>query len=274
MTPQLWQSFQNQEGFSTASSSSWQTLLAMLNTKSGPLADVRVRQAVSKAIDWTGAIAALHGSAQLLSGVIPPGLWGHTDGLEPKTDVAGATALLKQAGYGPGGKPLPLTLTYTQGDATEELLGSLIKSDLAKVNIDLNVQGLAWPTQWAKAKSSEHRAASGHPALLLVAGLRGSVLLVHQPVPHREPAVLQPDLLLEPVARFDDAEGRGAGRRRLRDTSIGLYKQIQQVIYDQVPAISATTVVYQRAMLSSVQGYVDNPAYPSVVFVYDLQPSA
>ena len=27
---------------------------------------------------------------------------------------------------------------------------------------------------------------------------------------------------------------------------------------------------YQRAYLSSVKGYVDNPAYPDVVFVHDL----
>jgi hypothetical protein len=32
--------------------------------------------------------------------------------------------------------------------------------------------------------------------------------------------------------------------------------------------------VYQRAMLSSVDGFVDNPAYPNVVFGYELTPTA
>ena len=66
-----------------------------------------------------------------------------------------------------------------------------------------------------------------------------------------------------------------AGRDRLATASISLYKQIQQVIYDEVPAISATTVdVSSARCCPRSSGYVDNPAYPSVVFVYGLQPSA
>src|SRR5205085_10604183 len=58
------------------------------------------------------------------------------------------------AGYGPGKKPLHLTLTYTQGDSNEAVVATLIKSDLASLNISLSVQSLAWPTQWGKAKSA------------------------------------------------------------------------------------------------------------------------
>jgi peptide/nickel transport system substrate-binding protein len=31
---------------------------------------------------------------------------------------------------------------------------------------------------------------------------------------------------------------------------------------------------YQRAYEADAEGYVDNPAYPNVVFVYDLRPKA
>ena len=273
MTPQLWQSFQNQPGFSTTSSSSWQTLLAMLNTATGPLADPQLRQAVSLAIDWQGAMAALHGSAQLLSGVIPPGLWGHVSGLEPQTDVARATALLKQAGYGPGGKPLSLTLTYVQGDSTEELLSSLMKADLKKVNIDLTVQGLAWPTQWAKGKS-------------LDTAQRQDIFLFYWWPDYADPyswfinlfhTENQPffNMAYYSNPSLDSTMQKAevlAGTSRTAATA--LYAQMQHTIYQDVPAISASTIVYQRAMLSSVRGYIDNPAYPNVVFVYDLQPAA
>jgi peptide/nickel transport system substrate-binding protein len=273
MTPQLWQSFHDQDGFTTTQSSSWQTLLAMLNTKTGPLADVRLRQAVSDAIDWNGAMAALHGSAQLLSGVIPPGLWGHTDGLEPKTDVAEATRLLQQAGYGPNGQPLSLTLTYTQGDPTEQLLASLMKADLKKVNVDLSVQGLAWPTQWAKAKSSD-------------TGKRQDILLFYWWPDYADPYswfinlfhTEEPpyfNLTYYSNPSLDSTMQKAevlAGTNRSAATS--LYDEMQHTVFQEVPAISASTVVYQRAMLSSLTGFVDNPAYPNVVFVYGLQPSA
>jgi peptide/nickel transport system substrate-binding protein len=61
--------------------------------------------------------------------------------------------LLQQAGYGPGTKPLNLSLTYTQGDTNEQLVATLMKSSLAKLNVNLTVQSLAWPTQWARGKS-------------------------------------------------------------------------------------------------------------------------
>src|ERR671919_420074 len=71
LSPQLWESFRDREGFETTSAPSWQTLLAMLNTESGPLSDERVREAVSLAIDYQGIMAALEGAAQPLSGYVP-----------------------------------------------------------------------------------------------------------------------------------------------------------------------------------------------------------
>src|SRR2546423_15322120 len=73
LTPQLWQTFQGQDGFQTTDAPSWQTLLAMLNTASGPLADPTVRKAVGEGIDYQGMMTALHGAAEKISGYVPPG---------------------------------------------------------------------------------------------------------------------------------------------------------------------------------------------------------
>src|SRR5439155_20220562 len=86
---------------------------------------------------------------------IPDGLFGHSTKLPNYTyDPAKAAQMLKQAGYGPGGKKLNLSLTYLQGDSNEQVVATLLKSSLAQLNINLSTQSLAWPTQWAKAKSS------------------------------------------------------------------------------------------------------------------------
>jgi len=272
LTPQLWQTFQNQEGFQTTDSSSWQTLLAMLNTASGPLADVRVRQAVAGAIDWNGMMSALHGAAQPLSGIVPPGLWGHVEGLTLTTDQQRATDLLKQAGYGPGGNPMTLTLTYVQGDADEELVASLMKSDLAKLNITLDVRPLAWPAQWAKAKSSDP---SQHQDILLfywwpdyADPYSWFVNLFHTETKpyfnltyYSNPALDQTMTKAEVLAASDRARAEA------------LYADMQHMLMQDIPALSIYTQVYQRTMLSSVGNFQDNPAYPNVVFAYELTPS-
>src|SRR6267378_6307394 len=148
----LWSSFKGDSGITMVSSPSWQNLLGQLNVKALSLP---VRQAILYAIDYRGIIAALRGAGVQSSGIVPPGMFGHFSDLPDYSyDKAKAAALLNSAGYGPGKKKLNLSLTYTQGDSNEQVVATIIKSDLAALNVNLSTQSLAWPTQWAKGKSS------------------------------------------------------------------------------------------------------------------------
>ena len=57
-----------------------------------------------------------------------------------------------------------------------------------------------------------------------------------------------------------------------RPKAIDTYRVMQEQLLQELPAISLYTQVYQKAMLSSVGGFVENPAYPNVVFGYELTP--
>jgi peptide/nickel transport system substrate-binding protein len=273
MSPQLWSSFEGQEGFETTSAPSWQTLLAMLNTSDGPLAEESVRDAVALAIDYDGIIAALEGAADPLSGVVPPGLWGHTDGLEYQQNLDEARTLLEEAGYGPNGDPMTLELTYLKGDADEELVATLMKSNLAELNIDLQVRGLQWQTQWDKAKSANEAE-------------RQDILIFYWWPDYPDPVSWFFNLFRteqdpffnlayysngELDSMIDEASVVAATDR---DEAISMYEQMQQILVEDAPAIPLYTQVYQRAMLDEVDGFEDNPAYPNVVFGYELTPTA
>jgi peptide/nickel transport system substrate-binding protein len=273
MSPQLWSSFEGQEGFETTSAPSWQTLLAMLNTSDGPLADERVRDAVALGIDYDGIIAALEGAADPLSGVVPPGLWGHTDGLEYQQNAEEAQALLEQAGFGPGGEPIDLELTYLKGDADEELVATLMKSNLADLNVNVDVRGLQWQTQWDKAKSANEAE-------------RQDILIFYWWPDYPDPVSWffnlfrteeQPFFNLayysngELDSMIDEASVVAATDR---DEATSMYGEMQQILFEEAPAIPLYTQVYQRAMLGEVEGFEDNPAYPNVVFGYELTPAA
>ena len=103
LNPQLWATFQDDPNTTTTSTPSWQTLLAMLNTADGPLADQKVRQAVMAGIDYEGMMQALQGGAEPLSGVVPPGLWGHVDDLFPTQDIDTATRCWAMRATAPAG---------------------------------------------------------------------------------------------------------------------------------------------------------------------------
>ena len=69
-----------------------------------------------------------------------------------------------------------------------------------------------------------------------------------------------------------DAYRKGHGRYE------GEFYAIRQPVFspgadDPWPAIPLYVQQYQRTMLKSVSGFVDNPAYPNVTFVYGLTPT-
>jgi peptide/nickel transport system substrate-binding protein len=273
MSPQLWQSFEGRDGFETSSAPSWQTLLALLNTAKGPLADERVRDAVAMAIDYEGIAAALEGAGEPLSGVVPPGLWGHTEGLGFERNVEEATQLLQEAGYGPNGDRMTLELTYLKGDADEELVATLMKSNLAELNIDLQVRGLQWQTQWDKAKSANEAE-------------RQDILVFYWWPDYPDPVSWFYSLFRTEKEPFfnlayysnpdldDMIDEASVVAATDRDEAAQMYEEMQRIVVEDAPAIPLYTQVYQRVMLDEVDGFEDNPAYPNVVFAYELTPGA
>jgi len=264
-----WSSFKGDSAISLVSSPSWQNLLGQLNTQR---LSVKVRQAILYAIDYQGIIAALHGAGVTSSGIVPPGLPGHFADLPNYSrNQAKAAALLKQAGYGPGQKKLNLTLTYTSGDSNEQVVATIIKSDLAAVNVNLSTQSLAWTTQWAKGKSSS-------------TAQRQDIFLEYWWPDYADPySWFANTLETESPPYFNLSYYSNASLDRSinqvepllatnKTAAEQLYKNMQVTILQQAPMVSLYNVNYQYALLSHISGFTVNPAYPNVVFVHDLKP--
>ena len=269
IAPSLWSSFKTDSGISLVSSPSWQNLLAQLNVKALSLP---VRQAILYAIDYNGIITALRGAGVLSSGIVPPGMFGHFNDLPAYSyDKAKAAALLESAGYGPGGKALNLSLTYTQGDSNEQVVATIIKSDLAAVNVNLSTQALAWPTQWAKGKAS-------NPAQ------RQDIFLEYWWPDYADPYSWFSNLLeTESPPYYNLSYYSNPSMDRMinqvepllatdRSAAAQLYKNMQVTVMQQAPLVSLYNNNYQYAMLSGISGFKVDPAYPNVVYVYNLKP--
>jgi peptide/nickel transport system substrate-binding protein len=265
----LWSSFKGDSAIKLVSSPSWQNLLGQLNAQR---LSVNVRQAILYAIDYNGIIAALRGAGVASSGLIPPGLPGHTADLPNYTfDKAKAASLLAKTGYGPGHKALNLTLTYTTGDSNEQVVATIIKSDLAALNVNLTTQALAWPTQWARGKSTS-------------AAQRQDIFLEYWWPDYADPYSWFVNTLETESPPFynlsyyssasldkmiNQAEPLLASNPAKAEQ---LYRTMQVNVLQQAPIVSLYNVNYQYAMLSQISGFQVNPAYPNEVVVYDLKP--
>jgi peptide/nickel transport system substrate-binding protein len=109
-----------------------------LNTSRPPFNDIRLRQAVAKAIDYEALVKnVLVNRVSPLASPLPPGVPGHDPAIPfPKRDLAAAKALVEAA---TGGKGLKASLmVYVPGPVSQ-----LIQANLKDAGIDITLQKTA-----------------------------------------------------------------------------------------------------------------------------------
>jgi peptide/nickel transport system substrate-binding protein len=115
------------------------------NTRRGPLADPRVRRALTMLIDRARFTQiAFGGHARPVTGPYPPNTPSYEPSLHPwPYDPNAARALLAEAGV----KSLKLTFLTTAGSRTVEQLATLMKEDLARAGVELDVATVDFAVQ-------------------------------------------------------------------------------------------------------------------------------
>ena len=266
MPNELIKSLKDSENLTIAETESFQQLVMQFNTEKEPLNNPKVRQALGYAIPYESIIKEILGDSATQSfGNIPKGLWGHSGDLPQfEYNLDKAKALLKEAGV----DSKKLTLTYLSGDEDERQIAELMKIELAKIGFDLEIKGMLWEAQWDLAKSS-------NPAD------RQDILFMYWWPDYADPYSFMKNLYgSEEEVVFNLAYFKNEQYDKLvdeaqkiagvdRDKAIELYKQAQQILFDEAPGISLYDKKYVRVLDNSLGGYEDNPAYPNVVFSHD-----
>jgi peptide/nickel transport system substrate-binding protein len=129
----------------------WNIML-MLNTQRSYLSDVRVRQAISYAINYQDVLTVgSHGFAQQSAGPLPRNVYPHDPALQPYPyDIQKAKELMAEAGYPNGGFKLLMTIQSDEQWAPK--FAPLIKEALGRIGIDVTVQPMLFTQLWEKAK--------------------------------------------------------------------------------------------------------------------------
>jgi len=124
-------------------SSGWFFFL-MLNTEVEPFNNIKVRQAIAKAIDKEAMVnELLEGNAEVANSLISKGMSGYIDGFDPLPyDIEAAKALLAEAGY-PDGFDTELVVPESRA-----LHAQVIQADLKQIGINVEIKVLEVGTYW------------------------------------------------------------------------------------------------------------------------------
>ena len=106
------------------------------------LKDVNVRKAISMAVDVDKIINSIYsGNANREAGIIPTGISGHNDKLEPLPyDPEAAKALLKEAGYKDGEITFEISVDSGASNGNIKLIAQVVSEQLKEIGIKADLK--------------------------------------------------------------------------------------------------------------------------------------
>jgi dipeptide transport system substrate-binding protein len=133
--------------------------LAFQTTKK-PFDDVRVRKAISMAIDKKAIIDAVYLSTGVAAkNPIPPSMWSYNDSIKDDPfDPAAAKKLLAEAGF-PNGLETDLWAMPVQRpyNPNAKRIAELMQADLAKIGVKAEIKSFEWGEYRKRLQAGEHQ---------------------------------------------------------------------------------------------------------------------
>ncbi len=247
---------------------SYRALYAFFNMVRSPTSNLSVRQALAYAIPYDSVVStAVSGLGSQSIGVVPSTMWGHDNSLPHYTfNLTKAHALLTQAGYPSGG--FTLNYTYLQGDLFEQKLGELWKEQLATLGITLNILGMPWDNQWALAKANPAAAQDIFVMYWWPTYVTPYDFLYNM---FSTSSYQYFNLGYYSNPKFDNLINNASAEEATSPTTaLADYRTAQVMLFNDCPGLGVVDMKNLYVMKSNLHGFTDNPAYPLVVFFYQL----
>jgi peptide/nickel transport system substrate-binding protein len=232
---------------------------AILNTKDGPFADKRVRQAANYAVNKETLVNdVLQGTATVAAGPIPPAFNWVESSVEPYPyDPEKAKSLLKEAGVD---NP-KLTFYVTEGGSgmlDPVTMGSAIQADLEAVGFDVKIETYEWnsflgrvnPGLEGKADMAEMAWMTNDPDTVPYLTLRSDAMPDKGGFNSGYYSNPKVDELLEKARASTDQAERGK-----------LYAEVQEIVHEDAPWLFVANWKQNAVTTAAVAGFKLQPSF-------------
>ncbi|MDR5609759.1 dipeptide ABC transporter periplasmic-binding protein DppA [Arsenophonus sp.] len=226
------------------------------NTEKKPLDNVKVRQALTMAVNKDAIIAAVYqGAGQKAKTLIPSTMWGYNQAIKDHPyDPQKAKALLKEAGIAEGSTidiwAMPVQRPY---NPNARRMAEMIQADWQKVGIKANIVSYEWGEYLKRAKNGEPQTVmigwtgdNGDPDNFFATLF--SCAAKAQSINYSKWCNKDFEALIQPARVTFDHNKR-----------IELYRQAQVVMHEQVPALIIAHSTVYKPIRKEVTGFVVDP---------------
>ncbi|WP_311790795.1 dipeptide ABC transporter periplasmic-binding protein DppA [Pantoea sp. UBA5923] len=238
------------------------------NTEKKPMDNVKVRQALTMAVNKQAIIDAVYqGAGQAAKNLIPPTMWGYNDAIQDYAyDPAKAKALLKEAGL-PDGFSIDLWAMPVQRpyNPNARRMAEMVQADWAKIGVKAKIVTYEWGEYLKRAKAGEHQSVmmgwtgdNGDPdnffgPLYSCKSTQGGS--------NSSKWCYQPFEKLITEARAEPDQGKRTA----------LYLQAQQIMHDQMPAVMIAHSTIFEPVRKEVSGYDIDPFGKHIFYPVDIK---
>lgn len=248
---------------------SFESIVGLLNTRKKPTDDLNVRRAVSSAVDYHNIVGELlSGYGSKPRGPVVGTLWGSLEETVPfQYSLSQAETLFNSSEY--PNQDLSLSLSYASGEELLRNIALTLQSSLRRVGVRLDIEVYPWSIQWERGRNLDTA-----PNIFLF------YWWPTYPTPydpllgmfHTEEQVLynlsyysnnEFDSLIEKAHKISGTDKYAATK---------LFRQAQQILLNDVPALFLADLKRVFVTQKRIKGFSPNPAYPNVVFFYELSP--
>lgn len=238
------------------------------NTQKPPLDNVKVRQALTMAINKPAIIQAVfQGTGTVAKNLLPPGVWSADKDLKDYDyDPEKAKALLKEAGLPPGTSidlwAMPVQRPY---NPNARRMAEMIQADWAKVGVKANIVSFEWGEYLKRVKNGEHQAA-----------LMGWTT-----------ATGDPDNFFGPLFSCTSANGGSnsskwcykpfdtlitqARAEQDHNKRVVMYREAQQIMHEQAPAVMIAHSTIFEPVRKEVTGYEIDPFGKHIFYQVEIK---
>ena len=222
------------------------------NMAKEPFDDVRVRQAISMAIDKSQIIDGIYeGTGVPATGPIAPHVWGFDESVQPlEYNVEEAKALLAEAGFENGFE----TTLWTNDNPDRIKIAEYVQAALAEIGIDVKIEILEWGAYL------EQTAAGQHDMFILGwTTVTGDADYGLYPLFHSENLGDPGNRTFTKDAELDEILEQ-ARQESDETTRLQLYKQAQEKLVEIAPMIYVIHTDFIVGIDNKVKGFEITPA--------------
>jgi peptide/nickel transport system substrate-binding protein len=250
----------------------------LLNTQKAPLNDPLVRKALAYSFPYPELVERGEGSFVQMRGAVPSAFWGYCDDCFQYTyDPEKAGELLDEAGWvdtdGDGirdkdGQPLKLLLIYTSGATAHAWPTELWVYPAAEVGIELETQGMTYSAMFEYGQQDPQTAQNitiqqWWPTYVTPYDPLFNMYHCADEILYNQSYYCNPEY----DEMIDEADQLSATDR---EAAAELFQEAQKILVEDCPAVWVMELNESFAMSADIDGFVNNPAYPGTVFIYEL----